>query len=217
MKLAYLYLALVIALALSNLIILAIHCHRLGADRRRKSWSARKMFRHLARKLRFICPVEEFFVVVKQSSMRLGYTSAYAAMEGARVVSHGARGIALSGSRIVAKDRAETIGLEGSDVVAEAGSVTHVYAGAMVRARRAATVKLTSGVKAYARAGCQVFDAGAKIYNTGDPGVLEGFEPALVVGEAGSFIYASEGSVVITEPETIVKPVPLSTAGSIAA
>jgi hypothetical protein len=207
MKLSHLYLGLIIALAVLNMIVFAIHCHRCGAGQARKVKSARKLFRRLSKKL-FIRPAGAYLVVVKDCSMRLGNRSTYTAMEGARVVSAGARGLAMAGSHILAQDGAETIALEGSNTVGEAGSVTHAYTGAIVRAKRAAAVKLGMGVKAYARAGCQVFDDGGNIYNTGDPSVLEGFEPALVVGEADSFIYAGEGSVVIAEPQVIVKSVP---------
>ena len=213
MKLAYLYLALVIALAVLNLIIFAIHCHRCGAHRKRNSRRAIIALLRSARKL--LTRHRTYFVVVKDCSMRLGDRSTFTAMEGARVVSCGAKGTALAGSHVVAQDRAETIALEGSNVVAESGSFTHAYSGAAVRANRAGAVKLTSGVKAYARNGCRVFDEGGLIYNTGDPTVAKGLEPALVVGESESLIYAGVGSVVIAEPQVIVNPMPGRTISSV--
>lgn len=201
MKLFHLYMGLVFALAVMNMVWFAIRSHRQCID---KTKSTTKMRAFFAAVKQITKTNGASFVVVRQKSEHLDEHSTYTAMVGASVVSEGARGVALDGSRIVALDKADTLALSGANVLGEAGSTTHAYTGSIVRVKQGATVYLTRGVKAYARNGCRIINSGARLYNYGDPSVLPGLEPAAVVAESGAVIYACEGSEVMTEPDVIV-------------
>lgn len=200
MRPIYLYLGLTIALAVVNLVLLAIRTHRCCAGK-----EATPKIKNIVKQFFTTKPSEVSFVVVRHKSVNLDANATYTAMDGAHVVAEGARGVAMAASQIVALDRAETLALEGTSVLGEFGSTTHAYTGANVRVKRGGIVHLTRGVKAYARNGCDVVNYGGSIYNYGDPCVIEGLEPARVVGESGAVIIACKGSEVITEPGVSVK------------
>jgi hypothetical protein len=100
-----------------------------------------------------------------------------------------------------ALDHAEVIALDGATVYGEAGSVSFIYKGACGRFAAGAAVHVYEGVRAYARNKSTVIDCGGVIFDTGDPCVFRGNEPARVVAEPGSTVYVHKGAVVIIEPE----------------
>jgi hypothetical protein len=170
------------------MILLAVHSCRCGKP------CIRKKSKSIA---------DSDFIVVGQESKTVIENTVYTARGTAKVVSKGARGVAMDQACVTGLLGAETVALDKSHVVGEEFSRTIIFPGASARIKHNARAVIESGVKAYVRNGGTVVNEGGRIYNTGDPTVLPGLEPAGVVGESGAVIHAKPGSAVIVEPNVL--------------
>ena len=183
MTLFHLYLSILIGIAAINMLLLTTRVCRCG-----------KPCIHKKSKL----PTD--FLVVDRETITVLENTVYTARGTAKVISQGARGVAMDQARVTGLQGAETLALGESHVEGEERSLTIVFPGASARIKGNAKGVIERGVRAYVRNGGTVVDEGGRIYNTGDPTVLAGLEPARVVGESGAVIHALPGSEVIIEP-----------------